>query len=352
MKTWLVTGGAGFIGANFVRLAAERELARIVILDALTYAGDLGRLEGVVDGASVLFEDCDIADAAAVAAILDRHRPDAIVHMAAESHVDRSILGAEPFIRTNIHGTHVLLEEARAAWGADTQGRMFLHVSTDEVFGSLSPSDPPFTEDSPYRPSSPYSASKASSDHLVHAWHVTFGLPTVITNCSNNYGPWQFPEKLIPLMIVNAVEGKSLPVYGDGMQVRDWLHVEDHCQALFRVLEAAPPGSRYNIGGNCERPNLRIVEAVCDAVDAELGRPHGTARRSIEHVVDRPGHDRRYAIDSSRLQRELGWGPSRQVDADIGDLVRWYMSHQAWVDRVRSGEYQDFYRRQYGTGGV
>jgi dTDP-glucose 4,6-dehydratase len=313
---WLVTGGAGFIGCNFVRTALPRA-PHIVVLDALTYAGNLGNLSGLLESKALTFLRGDICDAELVAKIFREHGITHVIHFAAESHVDRSILGSAPFIRTNIVGTHTLLEAARTAWGTNTQGRRFLHVSTDEVFGTLAPEDPPFRETTPYRPNSPYAASKAGSDHLVRAWQETYGLPTLISNCSNNFGPWQFPEKLIPLTILNAIEGKALPVYGDGKQVRDWLHVDDHCAALCLILEGGKIGETYLIGGQNERTNLDTVQRICDAVDRNHGQTAGTARALIQHVADRPGHDRRYAIDASKIRRELNWKPRHEFDLSL-----------------------------------
>jgi dTDP-glucose 4,6-dehydratase len=344
---WLVTGGAGFIGCNFVRAALPRA-PRIVVLDALTYAGNLGNLSDLIGAPNLTFVRGDICDAELVGQIFRDHDITHVIHFAAESHVDRSILGSAPFVRTNVLGTHTLLEAARAAWANKMQGRRFLHVSTDEVFGTLAPDDPPFRETTQYAPNSPYAASKAASDHLVRAWHHTYGLPTVISNCSNNFGPWQFPEKLIPLMILNAFENKPLPVYGDGLQVRDWLHVADHCDALLTILEAGKAGETYLIGGKNERNNLEMVHRICDAVDAVAARPNGTARALIKHVADRPGHDRRYAIDASKLRRELGWSPRHTFDAALPDLVRWYKEHKPWADDIRSGHYLKFYEEQYG----
>jgi dTDP-glucose 4,6-dehydratase len=348
MSWWLVTGAAGFIGSNFVRLAAARAEVRIVVLDALTYAGNLENIADLVDDRRIVFCRGDICDAELVSSLFDKYQFDRVVHFAAESHVDRSILGAGPFVRTNIEGTSVLLDAARMCWKDQSGSRLFLHVSTDEVFGSLAPADPAFNEESNYRPNSPYSASKAASDHLVRAWHHTYGLPTIISNCSNNYGPWQFPEKLIPLMILNAFEGRELPVYGDGMQVRDWLHVEDHCTALLAMLEDGQVGRTYVVGGSCERANLDIVRLVAAEADALLGRTPGTAARLIRHVTDRPGHDRRYAMDARVLQRDLGWRPRFNLDTALPGVVRWYAEHRAWTDRIRSGAYADYYETQYG----
>ncbi len=346
-STWLVTGGAGFIGTNFVRAAHNSTSAELVILDLLTYAGNLANLEGLLSSPRIKFIKGDICDAALIQDIFKRHDISKVVHFAAESHVDRSILGAAPFIKTNIEGTFTLLEAARRAW-TEQNGRLFLHVSTDEVYGSLGPSDKPFDESSPYRPNSPYSASKAASDHLARAWHKTYGLPVVISNCTNNYGPWQFPEKLIPLMILNALEGKELPVYGDGLQVRDWIQVEDHCEALLAILEKGKAGETYAISGNNERSNIDIVNNICDAVDDLQKKPRGTSKKLIRSVKDRPGHDRRYAIDSSKVQRELGWKPDHMLENELPKLAKWYIEHKKWADDIRSGAYLDYYGKQYG----
>jgi dTDP-glucose 4,6-dehydratase len=345
--TWLVTGGAGFIGCNFVRAALPRA-PRIVVLDALTYAGNLANLSGLLDSPKLSFIRGDICDGELVARVFREQGITHVVHFAAESHVDRSILGSAPFVRTNVIGTHTLLEAARAAWGDGARGQRFLHVSTDEVYGSLAPEDPPFSETTPYRPNSPYAASKAGSDHLVRAWVHTYGLPALISNCSNNFGPWQFPEKLIPLMILNALEDKPLPVYGDGKQVRDWLHVEDHCDALLTILERGRIGETYVIGGHNERSNLEVVQRICDAVDALAGRPAETSRRLVRHVTDRPGHDRRYAIDPSKVRRELDWAPRHRMETALPELVRWYQEHKAWANDIRSGAYLNYYAEQYG----
>jgi dTDP-glucose 4,6-dehydratase len=350
-RTWLVTGGAGFIGANFVRLARERNLARVVNLDLLTYAGNLDNLAGLERDPGHVFVRGDVRDADLVARLLAEHRPAAIVHFAAESHVDRSIHDAAPFLATNILGTHALLDAAhRHLQGLAPRERdafRFLHVSTDEVYGTLGPDDPAFTETTPYAPNSPYAASKAASDHLVRAWHHTYGLPTLVTNCSNNYGPYQFPEKLLPLMICNAREGKALPVYGDGNQVRDWLYVLDHCEAIVAVLERGRPGETYNVGGSSERRNLEVVAALCAIFDGRDpgGAPHA---RLIRHVPDRPGHDRRYAIDSRKIRAELGWSPRVGFDEGLRLTVDWYLAQQPWVDRVRSGAYQEWVEKNYG----
>jgi dTDP-glucose 4,6-dehydratase len=348
----LVTGGAGFIGSNFVldwRAAHPNE--GVVNLDALTYAGNLENLSGLKADAGHVFVQGDITDRSLVDQLLAAHRPRAIVHFAAESHVDRSIHGPGAFMKTNVEGTFTLLEAARGYWAglneAEKTAFRFLHVSTDEVYGSLGPQDAPFTEKHPYEPNSPYSASKAASDHLVRAWHHTFGLPVLTTNCSNNYGPFHFPEKLIPLMIVNALAGKPLPVYGDGMQVRDWLYVKDHCSAIRRVLEAGRLGETYNVGGWNEKPNIEIVHTVCALLDELRPSAEGSYKRLITHVKDRPGHDRRYAIDARKIERELGWRPAETFETGIRKTVQWYLSHPEWVQRVQSGAYRDWVQQQY-----
>ncbi len=350
--TLLVTGGAGFIGSNFVRYVLKRRPGwKLVNLDALTYAGNPRSLEDLPPEASRRHELIrgDICDQGLLAELFGRHRFAAVVHFAAESHVDRSILGPEAFVQTNVMGTFRLLEAARGAWtGAGRpEGFRFLHVSTDEVYGSLGPTGY-FTEQTPYDPSSPYSASKAASDHFVRAYHRTYGLPTVITNCSNNYGPYQFPEKLIPLVILNLVEQKPLPVYGDGRNVRDWLYVLDHCEALLAALERGVPGETYNIGGGAERENIQVVRLLCDLVDRRLGRPAGTGESLIRFVTDRPGHDRRYAIDSSKIRRELGWEPRHSFEEALAETVDWYLSHRDWVEGIRSGQYLEWIERNYG----
>jgi dTDP-glucose 4,6-dehydratase len=328
-------------------MAAERNAGTIVVLDALTYAGNIANIAGLTDAGRVQFRKGDICDAGLVAELFESYRFDCVVHFAAESHVDRSILGPQPFLRTNIDGTYVLIEAARQAWQGETSGRRFIHVSTDEVFGDLGPDDPPFTEGTPYRPSSPYAASKASADHLVRAWQRTYGLPAIITNCGNNYGPWQFPEKLIPLTILNAIEGRELPVYGDGMQVRDWLHVLDHCRAIMAVIEKGELGQTYLVGGENSRTNLDVVQRICRAVDAELGRAPGTSRKLLRHVTDRLGHDRRYALDPSFLRTSLGWCPREDFETALPALVRWYLEHKDWTDAIRAGAYRQYYDRQY-----
>lgn len=348
----LVTGGAGFIGANFVLdwLALGDE--PVVNIDKLTYAGNLENLVSLQDDPRHLFVQADIGDRERLGVLLAQHRPRAVVNFAAESHVDRSIHGPEAFIQTNIVGTFRLLEAVRAYWGAlsgpEKADFRFLHVSTDEVYGSLAPLDPAFTELHRYEPNSPYSASKAASDHLVRAYHHTYGLPVLTTNCSNNYGPFHFPEKLIPLMIVNALAGKPLPVYGDGMQVRDWLYVKDHCSAIRRVLEAGTLGEVYNVGGWNEMPNIDIVRRVCGLLDELRPRADGRGYESqITYVADRPGHDRRYAIDARKLERELGWKPSETFDSGIRKTVRWYLDNPDWVAHVQSGAYRDWVKVQY-----
>lgn len=348
----LVTGGAGFIGANFVLdwLASNDE--SVINLDALTYAGNLQNLQSLEGDKRHLFVKGDIGDGPLVARLLAEHKPRAIVNFAAESHVDRSIHGPEDFIQTNVVGTFRLLEAARHYWSAlpaaEKQAFRFLHVSTDEVYGSLAPTAPAFTEEHNYEPNSPYSASKAASDHLVRAWHHTYGMPVVTTNCSNNYGPYHFPEKLIPLMIVNALAGKPLPIYGDGMQVRDWLYVKDHCSAIRRVLEAGQLGETYNVGGWNEKPNIDIVHLVCRLLDELRPRADGQSYSTqIAHVQDRPGHDRRYAIDARKLERELGWMPAETFETGIRKTVQWYLDNADWVAAVQSGAYRDWIERQY-----
>ncbi len=348
----LVTGGAGFIGSNFILDWLAEHDEPVVNVDKLTYAGNPANLASLSGDGRYVFVRADVADAAAMADVLRRHRPRAILHFAAESHVDRSIHGPGEFVQTNVVGTFTLLEAARAHWtalaSAERESFRFLHVSTDEVYGTLGPHDPPFREDTPYAPNSPYAASKAASDHLVRAYHHTYGLPTLTTNCSNNYGPYQVPEKLIPLMIANALAGKPLPIYGDGMNVRDWLFVSDHCAAIRRVLEAGRPGETYNIGGHCERPNIEIVDRVCAMLDARRPAPDGPRTRLKTFVADRPGHDRRYAIDATKIERELGWTPSETFESGLARTIDWYLAHQDWVDDVRTGEYRAWIDRNYG----
>jgi dTDP-glucose 4,6-dehydratase len=347
----LVTGGAGFIGANFVLDWIEATGEPVVNLDALTYAGNLANLKTLAHDSRHIFVQGDIGDRPLVDKLLAQHQPRAIVHFAAESHVDRSIHGPGAFVQTNVNGTFTLLEAARGHWmslqGAAKDAFRFHHVSTDEVYGSLKPTDPPFTETHPYEPNSPYSASKAASDHLVRAWHHTYGMPVVTTNCSNNYGPYHFPEKLIPLMIVNALAGKPLPVYGDGMQVRDWLYVKDHCSAIREVLARGKVGETYNIGGWNEKPNIEIVKTICALLDELRPDAAGSYARLITYVTDRPGHDRRYAIDARKLERELGWKPAETFETGIRKTVQWYLAHADWVAQVQSGAYREWVARNY-----
>lgn len=353
--TLLVTGGAGFIGANFVLGWLADSAEPVINLDKLAYSGNRGSLRTLEGDPRHRFVVGDIGDRALVGSLLAEHRPRAIVHFAAESHVDRSIHGADAFVQTNLVGTFELLEAVRAWWqtlpAVERGAFRLLHVSTDEVYGTLGPADPPFHERTPYAPNSPYAASKAGADMLVRAWHRTYGLPTIITNCSNNYGPLQFPEKLIPVVILAALAGRPVPVYGDGMQIRDWLHVHDHCNALRRVLAGGQPGEVYNIGGVSDVPNIELVRMIC----AELDRlrpdaPHRPHASLIHHVTDRPGHDRRYAVDAAKIRRELGWQPSISLGDGIAATVRWYVEHGEWVESVTSGAYRDWMKLQYGTG--
>jgi dTDP-glucose 4,6-dehydratase len=351
METLVVTGGAGFIGSNLVRAALRETPARVVVADKLTYAGSRESLADLEGQSRFVFVHADIGDRGAMDALFGEHRPDAVVNLAAESHVDRSIDGPRAFVDTNIVGTFELLEATRRYLGGLTPERRrafrFLHVSTDEVYGSLGPTGA-FSEETPYAPNSPYAASKAASDHLVRAYHETYGLPAIVTNCSNNYGPYQFPEKLIPLMILNALEGKPLPIYGDGLNVRDWLYVEDHCAGLLLVLRQGRPGARYNLGGGSERTNLEIVSRICEALDA-LRPASGNAALAARGIAryealrtfvpDRPGHDRRYAIDASRIGKELGWTPAHAFEAGLQATVAWYVEHREWCREVQSGRY-------------
>jgi dTDP-glucose 4,6-dehydratase len=352
-NTILITGGAGFIGSNFVLQWIERKVSGVVNLDKLTYAGNVHNLSALEGNRGYEFVHGDIAERERVRSLLARRKPRGIVHFAAESHVDRSILGPDEFVRTNIDGTFALLEETKGYWNAlspeEAAAFRFLHVSTDEVYGSLGPEDPPFSESTPYAPNSPYAASKAASDHLVRAYHHTYGLPTLTTNCSNNYGRFQFPEKLIPLMILNAVNGKALPVYGDGQNVRDWLYVEDHCDAIATVLERGHVGQTYNIGGWNEKRNLDIVHTVCDMVDEMAGSGGSSRRELITFVKDRPGHDRRYAIDAGKIERELGWRPKETFETGIRKTVQWYLNHEEWVRDVTSGSYRQWIETQYSS---
>ncbi len=351
----LVTGGAGFIGANFVLDWIATVGTPIINLDKLTYAGNLGNLTNLRSDTRHIFVKGDINDRALVARLLKQHQPGAIVHLAAESHVDRSIHAPAEFVQTNVTGTFCLLEETRAYWESlaePAKNRFrFLHVSTDEVYGSLLPTDPAFTEATPYAPNSPYAASKAASDHLVRSYYHTYGLPTITTNCSNNYGPLQFPEKLIPLMIRNACQQKQLPVYGDGLQVRDWLHVVDHCAGIRAALQKGRIGETYNIGGNSEKTNLQVVNALCAILDTKLpGRaPHS---RLITYVKDRPGHDRRYAINAMKIKNELGWEPAEKFETGLLKTVEWYLANEAWVENVTSGAYRNWVETNYANRGA
>ncbi len=353
LRPILVTGGAGFIGSNFVLEWLARETGKVVNVDALTYAGNPENLTSVQADARYTFVRGDIADPADVAEVFRKHSPSAVVHFAAESHVDRSIHHPEEFIRTNVLGTFQLLHAARDYWrtlpGTERESFRFLHVSTDEVYGSLGPRDCAFTETTPYAPNSPYSASKAASDQLVRAYHHTNGLPTLITNCSNNYGPRQFPEKLIPLMIHNAVHGKPLPVYGDGLNVRDWLYVDDHCEAIRAVLAKGRPGETYNIGGRNEMTNLDVIHTICAVLAEE--RPGHDYRSLISFVKDRPGHDRRYAMNCDKIERELGWRPRETFETGIRKTVRWYLDNRQWVENITSGAYQQWIAVNYAGRG-
>lgn len=349
-----VTGGAGFIGGNFVLdwLAASDE--PVVNLDKLTYAGNLDTLKSLQQDSRHQFVQTDIGDRERIDALLSLHRPRAVINFAAESHVDRSITGPGEFIQTNVVGTFNLLEAVRGYWQQlpepEKSAFRFLHVSTDEVYGTLSPEDPPFAETNSYEPNSPYSASKAASDHLVRAWHHTYGLPVLTTNCSNNYGPYHFPEKLIPLVILNALAGKPLPIYGDGQQVRDWLFVKDHCSAIRRVLADGKLGETYNVGGWNEKPNIEVVQTICAILNELSPRADGQSyAEQITYVQDRPGHDRRYAIDARKLERELGWKPAETFETGIRKTVQWYLDNQAWVQNVTSGAYRDWLSQQYGA---
>ena len=351
-KSIIVTGGAGFIGTNFVRAWLERFDSIVVNLDKLTYAGNLENLEDLVENPSHIFVRGDIGDRKLVAALLGEYRPRAIVNFAAESHVDRSISGPDDFIQTNVVGTFNLIQEVLSYWmKLEPAGKdlfRFLHVSTDEVYGSLDQSDPPFSETTPYAPNSPYSASKAASDHLVRAYHHTHGLPTLTTNCSNNYGPYQFPEKLIPLVIHNALQGQPIPVYGDGLNVRDWLYVKDHCRAIMAVLEKGRSGQVYNIGGNHEVTNIEVVKIICRTLDDLVPGVGAVPRESlIKFVTDRPGHDRRYAIDASKIKAEIGWEPEEKFASAIIKTVRWYLDNLPWVDNITSGAYKSWIETNY-----
>lgn len=348
----LVTGGAGFIGSNFVLNWLENSKEKVVVLDKLTYAGNLENLKSLEKNKNYIFVQCDIGNSKEVSKLIQKHQPRAIINFAAESHVDRSILGPDEFMLTNIMGTYYLLESVRTYYkmlsGSDQMNFRFLHVSTDEVYGSLRETDPAFKEDNKYQPNSPYSASKAASDHLVRAWHHTYGIPVLTTNCSNNYGPYHFPEKLIPLCILKALEGKDLPIYGDGQQIRDWLYVIDHCKGITTVLEKGIIGETYNIGGLNEKTNLEVVQTLCDLLDKLKPREDGKSYKTqITFVKDRPGHDRRYAIDSSKIQYELGWKPEETFESGIFKTVQWYLDNQDWVKNVQSGEYQTWITKYY-----
>ncbi|MDO9023036.1 dTDP-glucose 4,6-dehydratase [Zwartia sp.] len=350
----LVTGCAGFIGSNFVHTWLENNDEPVVNLDKLTYAGNLDNLSALSEDKRHIFVQGDIGDRVLVDSLLAKYKPRAILNFAAESHVDRSIHGPGDFIQTNVVGTFNLLESVRAYWKglpeAEKKLFRFLHVSTDEVYGTLASDDPPFAETNPFEPNSPYAASKASSDHLVRAWHHTYGLPVLTTNCSNNYGPFHFPEKLIPLVILNALNGKPLPIYGDGQQVRDWLYVKDHCHAIARVLEAGRVGETYNIGGWNEKANLDVVKTICARLDQLRPRADGKPyAEQITYVTDRPGHDRRYAIDARKIERELGWKPQETFETGIEKTVQWYLDHPKWVEGVTSGEYRKWLGKQYGA---
>jgi dTDP-glucose 4,6-dehydratase len=353
-KTILVTGGAGFIGSNFILHWLATQPGSVVNLDLLTYAGNPNNLKAIRDDARYSFVHGDICNRKLVLDLLQKYQPEVIVHFAAESHVDRSIHGPDDFVRTNVNGTFSLLEEARAYWAQLAEGPKsafrFLHVSTDEVYGSLGPNDPGFNEKTAYAPNSPYSASKAASDHLVRAYHHTYGLPTLTTNCSNNYGPYQFPEKLIPLTILHALQGKPIPVYGDGKNVRDWLYVEDHCEAIQTVIEKGKVGETYNIGGNNEKQNLGIVRTICTILDQLRPKdPTVPHEKLLTYVQDRPGHDRRYAIDARKLQTELGWRPKETFETGIRKTIEWYLNHEEWIRDVTSGSYRQWMAKQYSV---
>jgi dTDP-glucose 4,6-dehydratase len=349
----IVTGGAGFIGSNFIHEWLGASSEPVVNLDKLTYAGNLENLDVFQEDARYKFVQGDIGDRALLAQLLAENQPRAIINFAAESHVDRSIHGPEDFITTNINGSFHLLESVRGFWETLSETAQknfrFLHVSTDEVYGTLTPDDPPFRETNPHQPNSPYAASKAASDHLVRAWHHTYGLPVLTTNCSNNYGPFHFPEKLIPLVILNALAGKPLPIYGDGQQVRDWLYVRDHARAIMRVLDQGTIGQTYNIGGNQEKTNLAVVQTICSHLDTL--RPKGDGKRYAEQITfvkDRPGHDRRYAIDAEKIKRDLGWEPVETFDSGLKKTIQWYLDNPQWVEHVTSGDYRQWVQKQYG----
>lgn len=351
MKTFLVTGGSGFIGANFVLKARKEKWANIINLDQLTYASNSNSLASLNNDSGYQFVHGDIGDLELVGNILLKYRPDALLHFAAESHVDRSIIGPEAFVQTNIVGTFRLLEAARNHWNSlsleDRYKFRFLHISTDEVYGSLNSTDPAFCENTPYAPNSPYSASKAASDHLVRAYHHTYGLPTLTTNCSNNYGPYQFPEKLIPLTILSALSGKPLPIYGDGQNIRDWLYVEDHCDAIYQVLQKGRVGETYNIGGINEKTNLSVVESICALLDDLAPQKNMKHSSLITFVKDRPGHDKRYAVNCQKIQSELGWSPKENFESGLLKTVKWYLENSDWVEQVQSRKYEDWIHENY-----
>lgn len=352
MQTFLVTGGAGFIGSNFILKARKEQWANIINLDKLTYASNPLTLAKLQNDSGYDFVRGDIGDIELIHNLLEQHQPDAIINFAAESHVDRSILSPQDFIQTNVLGTFQLLEASRAYYeklSPQKQAQFrFLHISTDEVYGSLTQTEPAFRENTPYAPNSPYAASKAGSDHLVRAYYHTYGLPTLTTNCSNNYGPRQFPEKLIPLIILNALNGKSLPIYGDGQNIRDWLYVEDHCEAIYLVLQQSSIGETYNIGGNNEQTNLAVVEKICAFLDELAPKPNFHYSSLIVFVKDRPGHDRRYAIDSSKIKQDLGWEPKESFDSGLLKTIQWYLNNSTWVEQVQSGAYQSWIQQNYG----
>ena len=349
----IVTGGAGFIGANFIRHWLRSSNAPVINIDKLTYAGNKDNLVEL-SNTCLEFVHGDIGDTDLVSQVITRSEPAAIINFAAESHVDRSIHGPEDFITTNVVGTFRLLEQSRKYWDGLSDDRRerfrFIHVSTDEVYGSLHPEDQPFRETNAYQPNSPYAASKAASDHLMRAWYHTYGFPVITTNCSNNYGPFQFPEKLVPLMIQNALESKALPIYGNGLQIRDWLYVDDHCDAVRTVLNRGAPGETYNIGGSSERTNIEVVHLICDILDEEVPRPDKRSYRGqISFVADRPGHDRRYAIDASKIQSQLGWAPTQTFESGIRKTIQWYLANRPWVQRVTSGSYRDWVHQNYAA---
>ncbi len=350
-RTALITGGAGFIGGNFLRLVHEHTDDQLIVVDSLTYAGNLSRITELLKSSRITFIKGDIVDTKLLAELFQKYNISVIVNFAAESHVDRSILNPGTFIKSNIEGVYSLLEAARKSW-LSTEGRLFLHISSDEVFGSLPAQASSFTVESRYQPSSPYSACKAAADHLVRAWHATYGLPVIISSCSNNYGPWQFPEKLIPLTILNALEGKEIPIYGDGLQIRDWIHVEDHCRALLKIIQRGKIGETYLVGAQQEYTNGDIVHKICNAVDDFKSIPRGTTQKLPIFVDDRPGHDRRYAIDNSKLSKELSWMPYHRLETNLPLLVEWYARHHAWADEIRSGDYMKYYERQYGANKI